>query len=35
VHDVAHHVVLAGADEYLVAGDTECAIGLWLGFGAQ
>jgi hypothetical protein len=35
VHDVLGHVVLAGADEDLVAGDLVGAVGLRLGLGAQ
>ncbi|MNV33719.1 hypothetical protein D3C71_1250980 [compost metagenome] len=35
VHDVGSHVVLASADEDLVAGDLVGAVGLRLGLGAQ
>ena len=35
VHDVGGHVVLTGADEYLVAGDPVAAIRLWFGLGAH
>ena len=35
VDDIGSHVVLAGGDEYLAAGDPVGAVGLRLGLGAQ
>ena len=35
VHDVGRHVVLAGGDEYLAAGNLVGPVGLRLGLGAQ